>query len=103
MTTVATAAAPPVPRAASSGLPQPVPAPGPGTTPPSGSGTSHESPRLKVAHWMESHFGRAYVPIAMAGGAVVGGGLGFLTLGPVGALAGGAAGALLGGVLVFAG
>jgi hypothetical protein len=68
-----------------------------------GYGTANESVRLKVAHWMEDHFGKAYVPIAMAGGAVAGGLLGGLTLGPIGAIGGALAGGMLGGVLVFAG
>jgi hypothetical protein len=52
---------------------------------------------------MEDKFGKAYLPIAMAGGGAVGATAGFLTLGPVGGIVGGLGGALLGGVLVFAG
>jgi hypothetical protein len=68
-----------------------------------GAGTSGESPRLKIAHWLEAKFGRAALPVAAVAGGVVGGTLGMLTLGPVGALAGGAAGAFFGGVLFMAG
>ena len=62
-----------------------------------------ESVRLRVAHWMEDHFGRAYVPIAALGGAAVGGTLGAVTLGPVGGIAGALGGGFLGAALVFAG
>ncbi len=98
MPSISTVAAPASPAPG----PAPVPVPGPPSSPPAGSGTANESVRLKVAHWMESHFGKAYLPIAMAAGGAVGAGVGFLTLGPVGAVVGGAAGAMLGGVLVFA-
>lgn len=75
--------------------------PVPGSPSPSGN-DRHTSLRLRVAHWMEDHFGRAYLPIAMAGGALVGGTLGALALGPVGGILGAFAGGMLGGVLVFA-
>jgi hypothetical protein len=52
---------------------------------------------------MESHLGKAALPVAALAGGVLGGGLGFLTLGPIGGLAGGAAGAFFGGVLFMAG
>lgn len=59
--------------------------------------------RLRIAHWMEKTFGRAYVPVAMIVGGAIGGTLGGLALGPLGAIAGAAGGALLSGTLVFAG
>ena len=55
---------------------------------------------MKINNWLEDHFGRAAMPIAAAAGGVVGGGLGFLALGPLGAAIGGAAGAF-GGALFF--
>jgi hypothetical protein len=71
--------------------------------PGSGSGSSGESPRLKLAHWMEAKFGRAALPVAAIAGGALGGTIGMLTLGPIGALGLGAAGAFFGGVLFMAG
>lgn len=97
-----TSASPAIGAVASQRLPaQPPPPPPP---PPPG----HQLPytpnvRLRFANALERTFGRAYLPIAVAGGAALGGGLGFLTLGPFGGIAGAVGGALLAGVLVFAG
>ena len=92
----------PASSAPSNGAPPmpPVGLPPAGLPPAPGSG--NESPRERIAHWMERTFGRAYLPIAMLGGGAIGATIGMLTLGPLGALAGGAGGALLGGALVFA-
>lgn len=90
--------APPPPGTISPGSTRP-PAP---TGSPSSSHSSG-SVRLRIAHWMEKTFGRAYLPVAMLAGGAVGGTAGALTLGPIGGIAGGLGGALLGGVLVFAG
>ena len=52
---------------------------------------------------MENHLGRAYVPVTMAAGAIIGGVGGTMALGPIGGIAGAVGGALLAGALVFAG
>jgi hypothetical protein len=95
----ATAAAPPVP-VSTTVLPPALPADPPVA---SGSGTSGGSLRTRIAGWMEEHLGRAAMPVAALAGGVVGGGLGFLALGPVGAAVGGAAGAFGGALLFMAG
>lgn len=66
-------------------------------------GKSREGVRLRVAHWMEEKFGRAAMPIAALAGGAIGGGAGFLALGPVGGLIGGVAGAFAGAALFMSG
>lgn len=68
-----------------------------------GSGSSGPSIRVRVAHWMEQHLGRAAMPAAAIGGGLVGGTIGALTLGPIGGIAGAAGGAFLGAALFMAG
>lgn len=78
-------------------------------TPPSDSG-DHRTPRVRFANWMESTFGRAYLPLTMAlGGAAAGAGA-FLLLDrtthirPLAITAGllaGAAGAVVSGAAIF--
>lgn len=95
MATIApTAAVPPPPTTG------PLPPPLPADPPASGAGTGSTSVRIRINNWLEERFGRAAMPIAAATGGVLGGGLGFLALGPVGAMVGGAAGAF-GGALMF--
>lgn len=95
MATIApTVATPPVPTTGP--LPPPLP-PDPPTGDP---GADNRSVRLRINSWLEGRVGRAALPVAAAAGGVLGGGLGFLALGPVGAVLGGAAGAF-GGALFF--
>ena len=66
-------------------------------------GSGGESPRLRIANWMENHLGKLALPVAMAAGGLVGGGVGSLLLGPIGLVGGAIGGAMLGGALFMAG
>lgn len=81
---------PPTPAVPPTGLPPSVP-----------DGSYQPSPRVRFANWMERTFGRAYLPIAMVAGGAIGGGLGLLTLGPIGGVVGALGGAMLAGTLIF--
>jgi hypothetical protein len=96
MTVTPTAASTPLPPARLTGLPPALP------KDPQVSGGG-ESVRHKITSWMETHLGKAAMPVAALAGGAVGGTIGMLTLGPVGAAVGGAGGAFLGAVLFMAG
>lgn len=103
----ATPPRPPAPSGSPSGPPPPPPQTGglpPAYLP---TGTSQTLPqgsvRLRIAHWMENRFGRAAMPMAALAGGIVGGGAGFLALGPVGGLVGAAGGAFFGAALFMSG
>jgi len=83
--------------------PPPIPAPLPPAPDPNASAGTKPNLRVQWAHWMESHLGRAYVPVTMAAGALIGGTAGALALGPIGGIAGAIGGAVFLGALVFAG
>ena len=112
MASVATAASPaawtPPPSPDGTYLPAPVgyDAPDDGTpvadpnTTGSSSSAGGTSVRDRISGWLHDHLGTHAGLITTGAGAVVGGGLGFLTLGVPGAIGGAAAGALLGHLLV---